>query len=173
MLERKGGVSTVSRSWASDGGGVAVEVCARANIPMAFGIHTQIENVMSAIPLLEWPELEHLLIWAVKHELLTLRIDYKAGQINQRASTTNASASSEVRDSLSKFAFSLEAVAETLHAADIERRKSEVRSRLYGSIAAGVEEEHKKVLQRRLIIERRKEEQARFSPRCTPWRRVF
>ena len=121
----------------------------------------KIENAVSSISLLEWPEIERLIIWAVKRELLTLRIDYKAGQINQRASTANASASSEVRDSLSRFANSLEAVAERLHAVDIERRKVEVRSRLYGSIASGVEEEHQKVLSRRLIIERRKEEQER------------
>ncbi|KAL3914596.1 MAG: hypothetical protein SGPRY_007568 [Prymnesium sp.] len=68
-----------------------------------------------------------------------------------------------VRDSLSKFAASLESVAESVHAADIERRKAEVRSRLYGDITRGVEEEHQKVLSRRLIIERRKEEQERIN----------
>jgi len=123
----------------------------------------KIENAKAAISLLEWPDIEALIIWAVKRELLTLRIDYKAGQINQRASTANASASVQVRDSLSRFASSLEAVAETLHASDIERRKAEVRARLYGSIAAGVEEEHQKVLSRRLVIERRKEEQERIT----------
>ena len=69
------------------------------------------------------------MLWAVKRELLTLRIDYKSGTINQRATKADATASAEVRDSLSRFATALEAVGGRLHAAEIERRKAEVLTR--------------------------------------------
>ena len=121
----------------------------------------RIDHVGRAITLLPWAELETLILWAVKRELLTMRIDYKNGTINQRRAKADATASNEVREKLSRFASSLEAVSERLHAVDIERRKAEARARLYGSIDAGVEEEHQKILSRRLIIERRKEEQER------------
>ena len=121
----------------------------------------RIDHVGRAITLLPWAELETLILWAVKRELLTMRIDYKNGTINQRRAKADATASNEVREKLSRFASSLEAVSERLHAVDIERRKAEARARLYGSIDAGVEEEHQKILSRRLVIERRKEEQER------------
>ena len=38
------------------------------------------------IQVLPWEQIESLLLWAVKRELLTLRIDYKSRTINQRAS---------------------------------------------------------------------------------------
>ena len=123
----------------------------------------RIEHVQQAISLLGWPEIESLMLWAVKRDLLTLRIDYKSGTINQRATKADATASAEVRDSLSRFATALEAVGGKLHAAEIERRKAEVRARLYGSIESGVQEEHQKILSRRLIIERRKEELERVT----------
>mmetsp|Transcript_36838 Transcript_36838/g.60994 ORF Transcript_36838/g.60994 Transcript_36838/m.60994 type:complete len:1068 (+) Transcript_36838:75-3278(+) len=124
----------------------------------------QIDHVANAIKvLLDWQEIETLIVWAVKHELLTLRIDYKNNRLNQQPSKADAAATSEVRDSLTKFASALDAVAEQLHASKIERRKLEDRGRLYSSIHAGVEEEHQKILSRRLIIERRKEEQERVT----------
>merc|ERR1719310_677687 len=123
----------------------------------------KIEHVKEAITLLPWDQIESLILWAVKRELLTLRIDYKSGTINQRATKADATASAEVRDSLSRFASALEATSGALHAVEIERRKAEVRARLYGSIESGVEEEHQKILSRRLIIERRKEEQERVT----------
>merc|ERR1719310_2444519 len=123
----------------------------------------RIEHVQQAITLLSWREIESLVLWAVKRELLTLRIDYKSGTINQRATKADATASAEVRDSLSRFASALEATSGALHAVEIERRKAEVRARLYGSIESGVEEEHQKILSRRLIIERRKEELERIT----------
>ena len=89
----------------------------------------RIEHVQQAITLLSWREIESLVLWAVKRELLTLRIDYKSGTINQRATKADATASAEVRDSLSRFATALEAVGGRLHAAEIERRKAEVLTR--------------------------------------------
>ena len=123
----------------------------------------RIEHVQQAITLLGWKQIESLVLWAVKRDLLTLRIDYKSGTINQRATKADATASAEVRDSLSRFATALEAVGGRLHAVEIERRKAEVRARLYGSIESGVQEEHQKILSRRLIIERRKEELERVT----------
>jgi len=71
----------------------------------------------------------------------------------------------KVRDSLSRFATALEAVNSQLHAADIEQKKAEMRARLYGEMATSVDEEHQKILSRRLIIERRKEELVIFAQR--------
>eukprot|EP00965_Chrysotila_dentata_P158317 5230006-Pleurochrysis_carterae.AAC.2 len=128
--------------------------------PPLFAIH----QVKSAIKdLLTWPEVESLLVWAVKRDLLSLRIDYKSGRLNQQPSQTDAVASGEVRDSLYQFALAMDAVAEKLRAGDIEKRKKEVRAELYGSFEAGMEEEHQKILSRRLIIERRKEEAERVA----------
>ena len=57
----------------------------------------RIEHAQKVISLLSWQEIETLILWAVKRELLTLRIDYKSSTINQRASKADATASSEVR----------------------------------------------------------------------------
>ena len=123
----------------------------------------KIDPLAKAIPLLSWQQIETLVLWAVKRDLLTLRIDYKHQRLNQQPSKADAAASSEVRDSLSSFASALDAVDRQLRSAEISRRKAEVRARLYGSIGAGIEEEHQKILSRRLIIERRKEEQERVT----------
>ena len=123
----------------------------------------KIDHLAKAIPLLSWQQIETLVLWAVKRDLLTLRIDYKHQRLNQQPSKADAAASSEVRDSLSSFASALDAVDRQLRSAEISRRKAEVRARLYGSIGAGIEEEHQKILSRRLIIERRKEEQERVT----------
>ena len=56
----------------------------------------RIEHAQKVISLLSWQEIETLILWAVKRELLTLRIDYKSSTINQRASKADATASSEV-----------------------------------------------------------------------------
>ena len=57
-----------------------------------------------------------------------MRIDEKMGQIRQRATQASAVMSVEVRDTLIKLGSSLEAVSERLHAADIKRRKAELRA---------------------------------------------
>jgi len=132
-----------------------------------------IEKVTAAITVLTWPQITELILWAAKRDLITLRIDEKLGQIRQRAEQANAAMSVEVRDTLATFGAALEAVAERLHAADISRAKSEVRAKLYGSFVASVEDEHQKVLARRLIIERRKEEAERvYTEEETERRRV-
>ena len=68
-----------------------------------------------------------------------------------------------MRDSLSGFASALDSVHEQLHKTEIERRKAEARTRIYASIEEGVKEENAKILSRRMIIERRKEEQERVT----------
>ena len=89
-----------------------------------------IDSVCSAICLLSWPQITDLILWAAKRELITLRIDEKLGQIRQRAAQANAAMSVEVRDTLAKFAASLEAVAERLGAVEIKKRKAEARAKL-------------------------------------------
>ena len=84
-----------------------------------------IDSVCSTICLLSWPQITDLILWAAKRELITLRIDEKLGQIRQRAAQANAAMSVEVRDTLAKFAASLEAVAERLGAVEIKKRKAE------------------------------------------------
>jgi translation initiation factor 3 subunit A len=121
----------------------------------------RIERVATSIALLSWPQITDLVLWAGKRELLSLRIDEKASQIRQRAAHANAILSSEVRDTLARFAFSLESVSDKLHAPDIAKRKAEARSVLHGAIEADVCDEHNKILNRRLVIERRKEEAER------------
>lgn len=123
----------------------------------------RIERVTSAISILTWSEITDLILWAAKHDLLSLRIDEKSGQIRQRAAQANAVLSSEVRDTLAKFATSLEAVSDRLRAAEVAKRQAEARASLYCTIEAGVKEEHAKILARRLVIERRKEEQERVA----------
>ena len=122
-----------------------------------------IERVKEAICVLDWPKITDLILWAAKRDLITLRIDEKLGQIRQRAAQANAAMSVEVRDTLAKFGASLEAVAERLHSADIMRRKAEHREKLYGSMEASIAEDHSKILARRLVIERRKEEAERVT----------
>jgi translation initiation factor 3 subunit A len=120
-----------------------------------------IAKAAAAIPLLSWPELEALIVWATKKELLSLRVDYKHGRLNQPANKVDAAASSEVRESLASFAIALDAVNERLHAAELAKRKAATRARLYAAMAATAEEEHQAVLSRRVVIERRKEEAER------------
>lgn len=122
-----------------------------------------IERAKAAITVLDWPQIEALIVWAVKKELLTLRIDYKHGRLNQQPNKADAAVTSEVRDSLAKFALALDAVHERLHASDAARKKSEARAALYAAIAATEGEEHRKILARRVVIERRKEEHERLT----------
>jgi len=123
----------------------------------------KISSATEAICVLKWPEITDLILWAAKRELITLRIDEKLGQIRQRATRASASMSAEVRDTLTCFGAALQSVSERLHASDIQKRKTEVRTKLYGSFEASVSEEHEKILARRLIIERRKEEAERVA----------
>ena len=83
----------------------------------------KIDKVVEAICLLDWSQITDLILWAAKRELITLRIDEKRGQIRQRAMATSAAVSAEVRDTLSQFGSSLDAVYERLRAADTKRRK--------------------------------------------------
>ena len=123
----------------------------------------KIEKVVDAINVLTWPEITDLVLWAAKRELITLRIDERLGQIRQRQAQASAALSIEVRDTLSTFGARLEAVAERLHSADVKKRKAELRAQLYGSAQVSIAEEHRKILARRQIIERRKEEAERVS----------
>jgi hypothetical protein len=66
--------------------------------------------------------------------------------------------SAEVRDTLATFGAALDCVREKLQAAAIENELATLRAELYRSFAATIEEEHQRVLARKLIIERRKEE---------------
>ena len=60
----------------------------------------RIEHVKKAIAsLISWAEIEALLIWAAKRELLALRIDYKSGRLNQQPSHADVAISTEVRAS--------------------------------------------------------------------------
>ena len=122
-----------------------------------------IDKVTSAISVLTWPQITDLILWAAKRDLITLRIDEKLGQIRQRAEQANAAMSAEVRDRLATFGAALDCVREKLQAAAIESEKATLRAKLYGSFAATIEEEHQRVLARKLIIERRKEEAERVS----------
>ena len=81
----------------------------------------------------------------------------------KRQAQASAAMSLEVRDTLTRFGVALEAVSEKLHAAEIKAKKAEVRAKLYGSFASSLADEHKKILARRLIIERRKEEAERVA----------
>merc|ERR1719424_1880778 len=121
-----------------------------------------IDKAADAITVLQWPQIEALLVWAVKKDLVSLRIDYKLGQLNQQRNKADAAASSEVRESLAGFASALDAVNQHLRSADLEKHASETRARLQEAIGKILEEEHQKVLARRLVIERRKEEQERL-----------
>merc|ERR1719424_828807 len=122
-----------------------------------------IDKAADAITVLQWPQIEALLVWAVKKDLVSLRIDYKLGQLNQQRNKADAAASSEVRESLAGFASALDAVNQHLRSADLEKHASETRARLQEAIGKILEEEHQKVLARRLVIERRKEEQERLA----------
>mmetsp|Transcript_40723 Transcript_40723/g.81652 ORF Transcript_40723/g.81652 Transcript_40723/m.81652 type:complete len:1137 (-) Transcript_40723:107-3517(-) len=122
-----------------------------------------IDKVKEAISVLPWSKITDLILWAAKRDLVTLRIDEKLGQLRQRAAQANAAMSVEVRDTLAKFGTSLEAVFERLRSADIQRTKAERSAKLYGNMAAQLEEDHQKILARRLIIERRKEEAERVT----------
>lgn len=122
-----------------------------------------IDKAADAITVLQWPQIEALLVWAVKKDLVSLRIDYKLGQLNQQRNKADAAASSEVRESLAGFASALDAVNQHLRSADLEKHAAETRARLQEAIGKSLEEEHQKVLARRLVIERRKEEQERLA----------
>ena len=124
----------------------------------------KIDHAKGVLTLLEWPQIEALVIWAVKKELLTLRIDYRSRLISQRPSKADAAASSELRCSLSRFAGSLDAVAWKLKEAATAARTDELRAELKRKIAdGGLDEEHAKILSRRSTIERRKEEAERVA----------
>jgi len=122
-----------------------------------------IDKAADAITVLQWPQIEALLVWAVKKDLVSLRIDYKLGQLNQQRNKADAAASSEVRESLAGFASALDAVNQHLRSADLEKHTAEARARLQEAIGKSLEEEHQKVLARRVVIERRKEEQERVA----------
>ena len=55
-------------------------------------------NQLINTQVLQWPQIEALLVWAVKKDLVSLRIDYKLGQLNQQRNKADAAASSEVRE---------------------------------------------------------------------------
>ena len=123
----------------------------------------KIESVVKAIGVLTWPEIVDLILWAAKRELITLRIDERAGEIRQASAQASAAMSLEVRDTLSKFGAALEAVSARLNLAELKNKKDEKRRQLYTSFQTSLKEEHEKILERRGIIERRKEEAERLA----------
>jgi len=71
--------------------------------------------------------------------------------------------SAEVCDTLATFGAALDCVREKLQTAAIENEMATLRAELYGSFTATIEEKHQRVLARKLINERRKEEAERVS----------
>ena len=108
-------------------------------------------------PFLTLHESEKLIIEAVHHGFVHVRIDHSSGTLHFGSASLEAE---QLRLQLSALAKSLNKVVEKIKP-ELAADKAKATAEAYASFAAAVPHEHQQILTRKAVIERRKEEHER------------
>ncbi|GAA0152888.1 translation initiation factor [Lithospermum erythrorhizon] len=116
----------------------------------------KIENLSEKIPFIDFSLVEKISVDAMKHKFISMKVDHMKGTII----FSNPGLESEsVRDQLMIFAEHLNKSRSMIYT---PAKKASKLGEILPSLTETVEKEHKRLLARKLIIEKRKEEQERL-----------
>ncbi|KAG9160131.1 hypothetical protein Leryth_015016 [Lithospermum erythrorhizon] len=116
----------------------------------------KIENLSEKIPFIDFSLVEKISVDAMKHKFISMKVDHMKGTII----FSNPGLESEsVRDQLMIFAEHLNKSRSMIYT---PAKKATKLGEILPSLTETVEKEHKRLLARKLIIEKRKEEQERL-----------
>ncbi|KAK1370744.1 Eukaryotic translation initiation factor 3 subunit A [Heracleum sosnowskyi] len=114
-----------------------------------------IESLAKMVPFFSFPAVEKLSVDAVKHDFVAMKVDHMKGAV---IFSTLGLESDGLRSHLSLFAESLNKSRSMIHPSE---RKISKLGEMLPSLAEVIDKEHKRLLARKSVIEKRKEEQER------------
>ncbi|KAJ9546054.1 hypothetical protein OSB04_025761 [Centaurea solstitialis] len=121
----------------------------------------KVETLSRMVPFFDFPSVERISVDAVKHNFIAMKVDHMKGAVifGDLISLFNFGFESDIlQDHLSVLAVNLNKSRSMIYPSQIKASKL---SAMLPSLADIVDKEHKKLLARKSIIEKRKEEQER------------
>ncbi|KAL8088616.1 eukaryotic translation initiation factor 3 subunit A-like isoform X2 [Apium graveolens] len=115
----------------------------------------KIESLAKMVPFFSFSAVEKLSVDAVKHNFVAMKVDHMKGAV---IFSTLGLESDGLRDHLSLFAESLNKTRNMVYPSEMKISKL---GEMLPSLADVVDKEHKRLLARKLVIEKRKQEQER------------